>query len=368
MTNPYGGSDNGTPDDDKNPESNGLPQYGATNHPEDREDFGQKNTGGYGGYAGYGGYGSAPDDYSAPADNGAAGYAGASASAYGAGAQAYGDGGYTVGAESLTMPNPQDKVDFMAAIKWGFSAAVRNWKLWVLGTLLFFFVCGLLSGVSAAMSPSPEAAAAGATSAGASVMNLLSSVISLIVTPIILRLAVRQIDDPATGWGHVGKDVKFVPVIVVNIVVGILMTILFALIAIGLFFFVTGNPNEFFNAVEGMSETEFIDAYLGKILIDALILFIVAIVLSVFTTLMPWLASEGRYGIGASIKQGFALGKKNFGQLLGYQIVMGLLTIVVGILTLGIAMLFIVPAGQLASAHIYRQAIGGPIPVPRRKV
>lgn len=332
MSTPFGADGSSSDDKFNNPNWNSdLPRYEPTNHPEDRPDYGLPS---------YGSYGA---QYSEP------GYAGtANGNAYGS-YDSYGTG--NLSGQNHAAPAYTGPVSATKAIGWGFRATFGNWQLWILGALVVIAVALVLSLIGAAITGglsggSEEATVAGGLSSMA--VNILSSLFSLIVGLLVMRLAFYQIDDPATSWGYVGKNVRWVQPFVVGLVVNIVIG---GLMLIGLFIFGGATFAALFNGdIESNDDiTKVVSAILGFAAVGMLISWLI----QPLYVLMQWFAADGE-SIGDAFKKGFAAGKANYGQLLLFSFLMFLLGIAT-ILTLGLGMLVIMPVSMLAQAHIMRQ-------------
>ena len=295
MTNPYSGGN-----DD-------FPRYEPTNHPEDRPDYGQLPS-----------YGGSHEDN-------AQGYA-----SYHAG-----------------QPQHTGKVSAIDAVSWAFRAVFSNWKLWILGTLLagilgvvFFAISG---GVGAA-----TASADGDLSASSTIMQIISWVIGIVLTLMLMRLALFQIDDSRTGWGYVFKDVRWWQPLVIILVIGaVSMVIAFA--AVG------GTVYGLLNDAENMTEDEAVAAVLSVMGIIGVIS-LISFFIQPFFSLMQWFAADGD-SVGDAVKKGFQAGKNNYGQMLLLAI-LNFFIIVAGFLLLGIGLIVAYPVTLLAQAHMFRQCAG----------
>lgn len=246
------------------------------------------------------------------------------------------------------------------AIGWGFRATFANWQLWILGAFALIAVTLVLSFIGAAISGglsggSEEATAAAGLSSMA--VNILSTLFSLIVSLVVMRLAFYQIDDPATSWGYVGKNVRWVQPFVVGLVVNIVIG---GLMLIGLLIFGGATFVALFNGdieaalFNGDIESDAgimkaVSTFLGFVAVGMLISWLI----QPLYVLMQWFAADGE-SIGDAFKKGFAAGKANYGQLLLFSFLMLLLALAT-ILTLGLGMLVIMPVSMLAQAHIMRQ-------------
>ena len=295
MTNPYSGGN-----DD-------FPRYEPTNHPEDRPDYGQLPS-----------YGGSHEDN-------AQGYA-----------------GYHAG-----QPQHTGKVSAIDAVSWAFRAVFRNWKLWILGTLLagilgvvFFAISG---GVGAA-----TASAEGDLSASSTIMQIISWVIGIVLTLMLMRLALFQIDDSRTGWGYLFKNVRWWQPLVIMVVIGIVGGLIS-------FVAVRGSAAGLADNAEQLSDEEAFAAVMGMLGVLAVISLISFFVQPLFS-LMQWFAADGD-SVGDAVKKGFQAGKNNYGQMLLLAI-LNFFIIVAGFLLLGIGLIVAYPVTLLAQAHMFRQCAG----------
>lgn len=209
--------------------------------------------------------------------------------------------------------------------------------------MLSFIGAAITGGLSGG---SEEATVAGSLSSMAA--NILSTLFSLIVSLLVMRLAFYQIDDPATSWGYVGKNVRWVQPFVVGLVVNIVIG---GLMLIGLFIFGGAAFLTLFNGdIESDADAmKAVSTILGFVAVAMLISWLI----QPLYVLMQWFAADGET-IGDAFKKGFAAGKANYGQLLLFSFLMFLLALST-ILTLGLGMLVIMPVSMLAQAHIMRQ-------------
>jgi len=295
MTNPYSGGN-----DD-------FPRYEPTNHPEDRPDYGQLPS-----------YGGSHEDN-------AQGYA-----SYHAG-----------------QPQHTGKVSAIDAVSWAFRAVFSNWKLWILGTLLagilgvvFFAISG---GVGAA-----TASAEGDLSASSTIMQIISWVIGIVLTLMLMRLALFQIDDSRTGWGYLFKNVRWWQPLVIMVVIGIVGGLIS-------FVAVRGSAAGLADNAEQLSDEEAFAAVMGMLGVLAVISLISFFVQPLFS-LMQWFAADGD-SVGDAVKKGFQAGKNNYGQMLLLAI-LNFFIIVAGFLLLGIGLIVAYPVTLLAQAHMFRQCAG----------
>ncbi|MEK0126933.1 MULTISPECIES: hypothetical protein [Corynebacterium] len=295
MTNPYSGGN-----DD-------FPRYEPTNHPEDRPDYGQLPS------------------YGGAHEGNAQGYA-----------------GYHAG-----QPQHTGRVSAIDAVSWAFRAVFSNWKLWILGTLL----AGVLGVVFFAISGGVGAATAsvdGDISASSTIMQIISWVIGIVLTLMLMRLALFQIDDSRTGWGYLFKNVRWWQPLVIMVVIGVVAGLISFVVVRGSAAGLAGNA-------EQLSDEEAFTAVMGMLGVLAVISLISFFVQPLFS-LMQWFAADGD-SVGDAVKKGFQAGKNNYGQLLLLSI-LNFFIIVAGFLLLGIGLIVAYPVTLLAQAHMFRQCAG----------
>lgn len=349
MTNPFGsnpegnGSNGGFGSNPQNGPSNssgnngGLPKYEPTSHPEDQAGFGQ--SGNYGNYGG-GAYGA--QSYSGY-DAGQPGYAGAS----------YGSSSGYEGPGPGAGPAYTGPVSAIEAIKWGFKAALGNALLWVLGAVVVFaiqFVPQIGISVGAQSADGAE------TSVMLDLFSFAVSILSFVVSLVVYRLAYREIDKPSPTWGTLFQGVRWVPPLVVNLVLGVVAAIAIVIVVVVLFVVGLGGVSATdLQNPEQLSESD-VFALVGSIFGGLLVVMLIALFIQPFFTLMPWLAADTS-SIGEAFSQGLKLGKENYSHILLFIVLSGLLGFA-SLITLGLALIIVGPALQLATAHLCRQCQG----------
>lgn len=327
-----------------NPSGNngGLPRYEPTTHPEDQAGFGQ--SGSYGNYGGES-YGAQP-------------YGGSSYGAYNAGQPGYagasygGDSGYE-GPGPGAGPAYTGPVSALEAIKWGFKAALGNAVLWVLGAVVVFLIQVIPQvGISVGEQ--------NADGTGASVMvNLFSfavSILAIVISLIVYRLAYREIDKPSPTWGTLFQGVRWVSPFVVNLVLGVLGAIALVIVVVIVFAVGFGGTSATdMQNIENLGDGEML-AFVGSMFGILAVLMLIGLFIQPFFTLMPWLAADTS-SVGEAFSQGLKLGKQNYSHILLF-IVLSALMFAASFITFGLALVVVAPAMQLATAHLCRQCQG----------
>ena len=247
---------------------------------------------------------------------------------------------------SVTISRPASPgINFMEAIKWGVATTFKKPGIWILGSIIYLAAALLFSVASSLLSTidNPDTA----TSIWSSVVNTISCVLVLLVTPFILRLAIHQVDEKENmSWKFVKKDTHFATTLAVLATLGLisgLVILLFVLIIIMATIPDSSNPEDVSGTV--------VFALMALVLAYA----IITVFVTPLFTLTQWFAAEGRTGYRDSFIAGFQAGRINYWSLLGFQIVAGVLGALFMVCTLGIGSIIYVPAVYLAEAHIYRQ-------------
>lgn len=301
--------------DDKSGGNDDFPRYEPTDHPEDQPSYGSLPS--YGGSHESGSHES----------SGNQGYAG-----YQAQDNTVNSGGFT------------GKPSAIDSISWAFRTVFKNWKLWILGALLVGVIVIAFSGVSIAVAPAEGADASGA----GSIVQIVSYVIMAVVTLLVMRLALFQIDDPRTGWSYVGKEVRWWQPLAIMIIIGIITSVV-------MFIFVGGSIFLGPDAGTNATEDEALEAMAGFFGVMAVVA-LIGLFIQPLYMLMQWFAADGD-GVGQAIKNGFKAGKGNYGQLLLLTVLNALITIAGGILLL-VGLIVAVPVTVLSTAYLFRQCAG----------
>ncbi|APT92386.1 hypothetical protein CPHO_05175 [Corynebacterium phocae] len=324
-----------TPNNPTNPwdsdgNDDGLNPYGPTNHPEDSPNFGSTPNPGYAGYANY-------------ADQGQGAYG-----------QPNGSGFYSGG----VPPRNKGQVSWNDAVSYGLKAVASNAKLWlVIGFVLslIFIAPSVVAILTVGFDSAADFENGALYDNGYSAMNFddfIAPLVSFLISPILMRLALHQVDDQSTGWGHLGKDLHYFPALVVQF----LSTLVTGLLAAVLIVPVVVISASLMDAESSSGSDVLI--FIAVILALAGLLVLLALLITPLVSYMQWFAASGQAGIGDSIKAGFKVGKKHYGQLLLFSLVMGLCSFAMVLFTAGLGLIYLLPFSQLATAHMFRQIAG----------
>lgn len=310
------------PSDDRADEpSNEQPQYPSypsTPHPEDTPGYGA-------GYPGYAGYGAGQPSSAQPA---------------------------------FGQPQGTGKVQPMEAVSWAFGAVFRNWPVWILG----FVVLGIATVAGSILIELAfggfDAGAAAQMSIGYQGAQLLLGLALVALTIFIYHGALRQVDKARIGLGDFTDNVNFGPAFGLSILLQVVSTVFLAVLAVPLLF--VDNPI----GETQMSSTDESLAFLGGLLLALGLVVLVTVLIAPLTMFMVWFVIDRRAGLRGGIVEGFRAGLRNYGRLLAFTVVAGLVMGVAVIVTFGLALIVLTPAMMLAQAMMFRQAAAGPLPAP----
>lgn len=320
MSTPQNPFDDQSRDEQGHPENSGRPQYPSypsTPHPEDTPNFG----------AGYG-----------------AGYAG-----YGYEQSAYGQPGG--GQPGFGQPQGTGKVQPMEAVSWAFGAVFRNWLLWIVGAVAFFVV---IMGVSFAI----EAVSGTQPGLGYQIAQFALTLLIAAAGVLIYHGALRQVDKPKISLGDFTDNVNFGPAFGLTILLQVVVSIVFGIIAVP--FFLAGNPI----GEAQMASTDEAMAFLGTLFAALAVIMVLAVLLAPLTQFMVWYVIDRRATFGGAIVEGFRAGVRNYGRLLAFNLVAGIVVGLAAVITFGLALMVLGPVLVLAQAMLFRQAAAGPLPAP----
>ena len=261
------------------------------------------------------------------------------------------------------------------AFGWAFTTTFKNAKIWV----VFGLVAGALSGV---LNYASDASfdtldiSAGLTqaelqqlSAQAGVSALITVVISLLVAPLVVTAALRQVDEAKLGWGQALSSPNYGPTLGVQVLSGLasaVVTLAIGVVAVLLL--------GLFGAGGGVV------LIIGAPVV-LLALFFAYFAVSAFFCYWQFFAADRRAAFGQAISRGFKLGKTAFWPTVGLLALIVLYGLGVGIAAGIVAVLFaalgaflgsvlssalvtmlLLPVTVLAFAHLFRQGVGGQLP------
>lgn len=241
--------------------------------------------------------------------------------------------------EDFSEINMNNNVDMMDTIGYGFKKTFSNWKLWIISSLLLILVFGVLGGISSVISTNIND---GTMSTGLNVIDFIPLLISFFISPIIIGLALHEIDYPETKISDFNKNINYVNCLIVTF---ILYVIVFAIIGI----FSVISSATFLSPDSGISFMTIIGVMIGIML--------VSLFASPFFMFITWFAADKKENdsIKESFIQGFNTGKKHYTTILLWYLTISILSFFATIFTLGFAVIIIMPASCISQAYLYRQ-------------
>jgi len=252
------------------------------------------------------------------------------------------------------MPNIQgfenlqknDNIDLMEVISYGFSAVFKKWKLWIIGSFLLFFISGALSGLSTIN---------GANNSNIQVfLQMLMILISFLITPAIISLALQQHDNDTVKISEIKNTIDYPKCLKTNgiiYIMGMIITGIFSLIG-SLTFLSPLMDNTNFN-------NDQITTALIWCIICAGILIIISIFISPLISFSLWIAADKDLDLNVqeSFITAYNIGKNHYTTIVLWIFTFIIFSIITSILTFGIALIIIVPAIYLSQAKLYDELL-----------
>ncbi|WP_018295688.1 hypothetical protein [Corynebacterium lubricantis] len=317
MSNP---PNNGYPyNSDDDAESNQYPQYPQQDPQQDQGHWARY---GESDYYSYGGYGSADPQF-------------------GQGNQ-----------HMQPMVNTNGKIDVFRSVSWAFPTMFSNAVVWILGALLTGVVIFILA------VPMGMALAAGGGGQSSFFMDALAAIVGVFLSLFLLRGAIWQVDKRKITYRDLITEVNMWPAFATSLLVSLAMLV----VSGGLALLIGGDQAL---ALMGYSSTPITDPadISGRAILGVFLASIVAVLVRPLLAFPVHFIVERRAtSIGQAFVLSYEAGKRNYLRLLGYNIVAGVLAMMIIVVTFGLAALIVLPALILIDAHMYRQAAGGPVP------
>lgn len=110
-----------------------------------------------------------------------------------------------------------------------------------------------------------------------------------------------------------------------------------------------------------MDDPETFFAVMGPVMAAFGIGLVVMLLISPLFMLQPWFAGDNNGTFGQAFTGGFKAGARNYGRLLGFAVLAGLINLI-GAIPFGLGLIVTMPATMLALAYGYRQISAGPVP------
>lgn len=315
--------------------------YGQQQGYNQPQDYGYNEPGSYGAYPGQG-----YQNYQDPAF-GNEGQAGAATPA--------------VGDSNRAELQPESgSLKAIPAIQWAGATLFRNWIVWILGALLYLAAVLGYTFIFSRETSIQFGTTMVETTTMAPGAEILLLLISLAVQPLIYNVAVRQLDRQRITWRDVVEGVNYWPIIGATVLVGLISMAALLVLSIIMGLITTLLMG---TAITGQAEggtLSFISVLALLVLVFLFLVVIMAVTLLFVFSL--WLVADRRATVGKSIGESFQAARRNLGKLLLINILGGLATLVMALVTFGLGLIILLPLWQLTVAHLYRQATGGLVP------
>lgn len=305
----------------------GNPQYPAyppSNHPEDQPNFGQ-SSGSYG-QANYGSQGNDQHAYEQPTYGQPGGdqyppQGYPSYDNYGG----YGNQGGAIHPDfDKTIVISDEGPDILASIKYGFSATFRRPLLWIVGSLVFMVIFGLLQFVP--------------------VLNAVGAVLTAMIMPIVYKIAVLQIEAEPIERDRVTQGYSWGRAVVVGLAANILIMLVSALFFWPLIGYQYGDQ----------ISTEAIIAAAGGM--------IAYLILTIFLQFAVLFVVDQDVSFGEAFKGSCRIARTWFWKILGWNITLFFFSFLILLFTLMIGVIIVLPVVFNATTYIYRQMAQRPFP------
>ncbi|MCQ9342467.1 hypothetical protein [Corynebacterium kozikiae] len=317
--------ENGPSQDPFDGEFSGDSQYPASNHPEDRPDFGT------------------------------AGFGAAHAGGYGAGSYGAGQFGEYHGGDrrhedlgDLMVAGPGQTVDLFEAIKYGFRITFKRWPLWLgLGLLALVALGGYFAYYIANAPLAVEDPQNFEVNPYTSPSTWVFIILALLIYPMIMRLTLLQADGKKFAVGeavpgpHYGAT--FLSYLLCSLIAGV-VTVVAALPLMLAIDTSTGEINW------------------GMYSLGMLAQLVVSLLVVPLVNFAPYFAADGRSGALASVSASFQAVKANYLKTVGFYVMTSLVVMLLVLATCGLGIVVAIGVSLNATAHFYRQISGGEFP------
>ncbi len=277
------------------------------------------------------------------------------------GYSAYGNspGGYGGTDQGGVAPETTDgKVNIMRAVRFGFRTVFSNPGIWILGTvivgLLFMVISLLLGFLLMAFDPAGMVDADPLAPVNI-ILNVVITVLAWAVAIGVMRGALIETDGrraKLSDFFHPINVGQTVILMVILTVVGLVVSTLLQL-----------DTQEMVLINEATGEISVDESGLARISL----IMVAAVLVNPLYTYWTYYTADGRENAVGAATHGFFDALRNYPKLLLYSIIAGVAIIVVGLITLLLGFIVLLPASALITAHLYRQMSGGNVPVEQRR-
>lgn len=260
---------------------------------------------------------------------------------------------------NVAMVEPVLDVSVWNPVSYGFKIVFKRanpWLLWGLGLALVSIILPIV--LDAIFHVTPRSAdldtfefdAGYAAQSG--LLNFLSYAALVLVAPILIAMAVAQVDGGEIGGQRTVAKGNYAKTLVTAIVAGLIAVVAALvplLIAGGLIIALdTGGD---FTTLQGVI-----------LLVGILLAIVLGLLLVPLSTFSAYYAAEHGVGLGQAMGMAWKDGRANFWQIIGYAILNALVGTLVVLFTCGIGSIVTLVQAYNANAFMYRQISGGAVP------
>ena len=251
-------------------------------------------------------------------------------------------------------------VKLMPSIRFGISSTFRN-PLLILGVFLTFVVMfavsfllslaiSMVAGFDSAVNPDTGEL----TTDGFAFSSILSlslnipmAIVSILLTIILYHIGMKALQSPKIQFQGLFSGMKLLPAVGAYLLASLVQLVIFTL-AILVLLVPVGVL-----LLWGMDPLD-TNTYIPRILFLGVVATIMSFFVIPFILLAPFYALDG-HSVTDSVMAGLRDAKKYYWVLMGYTLLTSVVGVLLGMVTLGLGFLIVIPVTHIALAHLYYQ-------------
>ena len=251
-------------------------------------------------------------------------------------------------------------VKLMPSIRFGISSTFRN-PLLILGVFLTFVVMfavsfllslaiSMVAGFDSAVNPDTGEL----TTDGFAFSSILSlslnipmAIVSILLTIILYHIGMKALQSPKIQFQGLFSGMKLLPAVGAYLLASLVQLVIFTL-AILVLLVPVGVL-----LLWGMDPLD-TNTYIPRILFLGVVAMIMSFFVIPFNLLAPFYALDG-HSVTDSVMAGLRDAKKYYWVLMGYTLLTSVVGVLLGMVTLGLGFLIVIPVTHIALAHLYYQ-------------
>lgn len=251
-------------------------------------------------------------------------------------------------------------VKLMPSINFGISSTFRN-PLLILGVFLTFvgmsavsFILSLSIFMVAEFDELVNPATGALTTDGSNFSSILSlflniplTIVSILLTVILYHIGMKALQSPKIQFQGLFSGMRLLPAIGAYLLASLVQLVIFTLailvllVPVGVLLLWDMNP---------LDES----TYIPRILFLCVVAMIMSLFVTPFNLLAPFYALDG-HSVTDSVMAGLRDAKKYYWVLMGYTLLTSVVGVLLGMVTLGLGFLIVIPVTHIALAHLYYQ-------------